>query len=88
LRELVVRLAVPRSLERMVATTCCLRIQMAIGSLFMKEWKIGWLTKGYEVNGVWREVVQEPVAKMRFLFRQLNDLSNEVLDCLSTIPSN
>jgi hypothetical protein len=37
LRELVVSLAVPRSLERMVATTCCLRIQMAIGSLFMKR---------------------------------------------------
>jgi hypothetical protein len=37
LRELVVRLAVPRSLEGMVATICCLRIQMAIGSLFMKR---------------------------------------------------
>ena len=33
-------------------------------------------------------LVQEPVAKMRFLFRQLHGLSNEVLDCLSTIPQN
>jgi hypothetical protein len=28
-------------------------------------------------------LIQEPVAKILFLFRQLNGLSNEVLDCLS-----
>jgi hypothetical protein len=68
LRELVVRLAVPKSLEGMVATTCCLKIQMGIGSLFMKRVEDRVVNKGYEGNRGWG-LVQEPVAKMRFIFR-------------------